>query len=231
MKQSFILFNKNLKSNISFRLNICLCLRMKFLFILACLFLSLIVFSQTSDSIKVHFLYGSKPKRAFKKTESKWFGGKSGGHVGIEGDNGKILNFLLKGKFHWFANSRNKHSTYDIHSYQSFYSVLGGDGVSSKKTIITIPVTNEQKELFNNISNNYLSNTPYDYAFVGMRCGAAAHDILGQLGIVKAYSYRKTYLKIFYPKKLRKKLLKTAKEKNWPVYQEEGTNNRKWERD
>jgi hypothetical protein len=204
---------------------------MKFLFILAFSFLSSVVFSQTSDSIKVHFLYGSVPKKEFKQTESKWFGGKLGGHVGIESESGKILNFLPKGKFHWFAKSRNKHSTYAIHSCQSFYSILGGDGSSAKKIIVTIPVTKEQKELFNNISNNYLSNTPYDYAFVGMRCGAAAHDILGQLGIVKSHSYRKTYLKIFYPKKLRKKLLKTAKEKNWPVYHEEGTNRRKWERD
>jgi hypothetical protein len=204
---------------------------MKFLFVSVFSFLSLFVSSQTSDSIKVHFLYGSVPKKEFKQTESNWFGGKLGGHVGIEGDSGKILNFLPKGKFHWFAKARNKHSTYAIHSYNSFYSILGGDGASAKKTIVTIPVTKEQKELFNSISNNYLSNTPYDYAFVGMRCGAAAHDILGQLGIVKSYSYRKTYLKIFYPKKLRKKLLKTAKEKNWSVYQEEGTNRRKWERD
>lgn len=190
-----------------------------------------IAFSQTSDSIKVHFLYGSVPKKEFKQTESKWFGGKLGGHAGIESDSGKILNFLPKGKFHWFAKNRNKHSTYAIHSYNSFYSILGGDGSSAKKTIITIPVTKKQKELFNNISNKYLSNTPYDYAFAGMRCGAAAHDILGQLGIVKAYSYRQTSLRVFYPKKLRKKLLKKAKEKNWPVYQEKGNNRRNWERD
>ena len=59
--------------------------------------------SQDSVFIKVHFLYGSKPYARYKDTEPKWFGGMLGGHVGIETDSGRILDFGPKGRFHWLA--------------------------------------------------------------------------------------------------------------------------------
>jgi hypothetical protein len=45
-------------------------------------------FSQTDTAhfIKVHFIYGSKPKRSYKTTEQKVFGGLHGGHVSIQFD-------------------------------------------------------------------------------------------------------------------------------------------------
>lgn len=64
-------------------------------------FISVLSYSQDSAYLKVHFLYGSKPLKKYKATEQKWFGGILGGHVGIEGDDDKIVNFLPKGKFHW----------------------------------------------------------------------------------------------------------------------------------
>lgn len=201
-------------------------LRQIVMFILC--FTSLRAYSQ--DTLKVHFLYGSKPLKKYKTTESKWFGGMLGGHVGIEGDSGNILNFVPRGKFHWFAKPGNKHSTYTVHSFNSFYSIMGGDPDSNKKTIVYIPVTKQQKLKFDSIESAYLKQTPYDYALFGMRCGAAAYDILGQLGIMPAYSYGKTYKKIFYPKKLRKRLLKIAAANGWKIVRQEGSHKRKWER-
>jgi hypothetical protein len=64
-----------------------------------------------------------------------------------------------------------------------------------------------------------------------MRCGAAAYDILGQLDVLTSYSYRKTYRKIFYPKKLRKRLFKKAKEYAWKVVRQDSSIKRKWEKD
>jgi hypothetical protein len=186
-------------------------------------------FSQ--DSLKVHFLYGSKPLKKYKNTEQKWFGGILGGHVGIEGDSGRILNFLPSGQFRWFAKKNNRHSTYSVHSVNSFYSILGGDGDSVKKTIVYIPISIQQKQRFDSIASLYLKKTPYDYALFGMRCGAASYEILGQLDILPTYSYNKTYRKIFYPKKLRKRLLKKANENGWVIIRREGSSKRKWEQD
>ena len=154
-----------------------------------------------------------------------------GGHVGIERDSGKILNFLPKGKFHWFANKSNPHSTYAEHPTKDFYSILGGTGDSVKTAVVIIPVTVRQKELFDSIASAYLDKTPYDYALFGMRCGAATYHILGELQILQAYSYKKTYKKIFYPKELRKRLFKKAAESGWTIIRQEGSTKRKWESD
>jgi hypothetical protein len=194
-------------------------------------FISFLSYSQDTTYLKVHFLYGSKPVKEFKDTEQKWFGGIMGGHVGIEGDSNSVVNFLPKGKFHWVAKNNNRHSTYAVHSVDNFYAILGGNPDSVKKAIVYIPVTPIQKQQFDSIATVYFKQTPYDYALLGMRCGAAAHDILGQLDILTNYSYSKTYKKIFYPKKLRKRLFKKAAENGWTIVRQDGSIKRKWESD
>jgi hypothetical protein len=188
-------------------------------------------FSQDTSFLKVHFLYGSKPLKKYKKTERKWFGGVLGGHVGIESERDKIVNFLPSGKFHWFAKKDDKHSTYAEHTANNFYGILGSDYNSVKSAIVYVPVTKQQKEKFDSITSVYLKQPPYDYALFGMRCGAAAYEILGQLGIVPNYSYGRTPKKIFYPKKLRKRLFKKAEENGWTILRKEGSYKRKWEKD
>jgi hypothetical protein len=184
-----------------------------------------------SSYLKVHFLYGSRPFKKYKRTEKRWFGGVLGGHVGIESDTNKILNFKTKGRFHVFEEPGNRHSTYAIHSPEGFYAILGGHPDSAKKAIVYVPITLQQKQLFDSISTAYLEQTPYDYAFIGMRCGAASYEVLAQLGIMPAYCRTKTFTKIFYPKKLRKRLLKKATENNWIVVRQDGTARRRWEKD
>jgi hypothetical protein len=188
-------------------------------------------YSQDSFYLKVHFLYGSKPGKEYRETEPKWFGGMLGGHVGIEGDSGKVLSFLPSGKFHWFAKKKDKHSTYAIHSTGEFYSILCGNPDSIKKAVVVIPITAAQKKIFDSISAAYLAKTPYDYALWGMRCGAAGYEILAQTGILPKYSYSRTFRKIFYPRRLRKRLFKKAAEYNWIIQRQEGSQRRKWERD
>ena len=188
-------------------------------------------FSEDSLYIKVHFLYGSKPSKDHKDTEKKWFGGILGGHVGIEGDSGMVLNFLSGGKCHLFAEKTNRTSNFKEFTLTRFYSIFGGKPDSMKKAIVYIPVTKQQKQLFDSIASAYIKQTPYDYAVFGMRCSAAAYDILGQLDIFPHYSHTKTYKKIFYPKLLRKRLLKKADENGWTVVMEDGSGKRVWERD
>jgi hypothetical protein len=187
--------------------------------------------------LKVHFLYGSTPKAQHKATESKWFGGLLGGHAGIEWQNGEkgkpneVLHFLPSGGFHVFCNDKKPKSAIVTSEITDFWQVFGGRAKDMKKLTITIPITQDQKEQLDEISKKYQARTPYDYAFFGMRCGASTHEILAQLGIVKKYGYRKTYLKVFIPAVLRKNLLRQAEKNNWKIERQAGTERRKWERD
>jgi hypothetical protein len=194
------------------------------------LLLSTPAFSQDDTFLKVHFLYGSKPKREFRDTERRWFGGILGGHVGAESDPEQIVNFLRRGRTHWFASRKDKNSRFAVHSPEAFYSMFRYPD-SVKKTIVYIPITSKQKQKFDSIASVYIANTPYDYAFFGMRCGSATYDLLARIGILEQHSYRKTYLKIFYPRKLRKRVLRKAEENHWRVERWDGSVSRKWERD
>jgi hypothetical protein len=93
----------------------------------------------------VHFLYGSKPKREFRDTERRWFGGILGGHVGAESDPEQIVNFLRRGRTHWFASRKDKNSRFAVHSPEAFYSMFRYPD-SVKKTIVYIPITSKQKQ-------------------------------------------------------------------------------------
>ena len=73
-----------------------------------------------TDTIRVHFLYGSRPAFSFRNDEREWFGGKLGGHVGIEYRNGLIIDFVPSGDFHIFPSKENFHSRFVSHSPISF---------------------------------------------------------------------------------------------------------------
>ena len=194
------------------------------------LFFSLILFhSSASDSlkyIKVHFLYGSKPKKEFKEIESNWFGGIHGGHVEIE-INDSVIGFVPQGSFHVFGNKTIHHS--------GFYKFSVKDWMRDKKkkklTSIIIPVTHEQYQKILATHEKYRNETPYDYAFFGYRCAAATYDILSQAGLSKSLNRDKNVTKFFYPKLLRTHLAKIAKEKNYVIVAKDGRKTRKWERD
>lgn len=199
--------------------------------IITLLFLFIFINIHSQFTIKVHFLYGSTPIKKYKD-EPKWFGGKLGGHVGIESSSSaKIFNFVPSGKFHVFQHKKDKHSDFTFHDKERFYSILGGSGDSMKMAVVHIPITEKQQQQFDSLSRVYKKETPYDYAFFGMRCGAAAYDVLAQLDILPAYSYNRTWNKIFYPKKLRRKLFELAKKNDWKVERKRGSKRRNWEKD
>lgn len=187
--------------------------------------------NKDSICIKVHFLHGSKPKHKYRDTEDKWFGGMLGGHVGIEYEPNKILDFQPKARFHVFAKPKIINSKFSIHDTISFYEILGGKYDSVKKTIVTISLTSMQKQVLDSIAGVYHKRSPYDYAFFGMRCGAAAYDVLGCIGVVKKLSFSKTWKRIFYPRRLRRFLETQACERKYYVVKKEGSLRRKWEKD
>lgn len=186
--------------------------------------------SYSQDSIRVQFIYGSRPLKKYKAEEKKWFGGILGGHVGIEGDSGKFYSFEIHGKNKIF-NGKANNSIYKIETAQEFWSIMKTKEDSLKITTVVVPITAEQKQKFDSITSAYYRQVPYSYSIFGMRCGASTYDILAQMGFFPRYSRFKTCMKIFYPGRLRKRLLIRAKENNWTIIRKQGTPKRKWERD
>lgn len=204
------------------------CLIAALLFTIDCL-----AISQQSDSviIRVHFLHGSKPKREFRHEEDRWFGGVLGGHAGIEIDPNKIFNFQPKSRPHLFSKRSIINSKFSFHDTISFYEILGGKSDSVKKTIISIKISANQKSILDSIVIAYTKRCPYDYAFFGMRCGAAAYDVLAKAGVVRKLSFKKKWRRIFYPRKLRR-LLEYGNIKGVvSIRKVKGSNKRKWEKD
>ncbi|MGZ3880137.1 MAG: hypothetical protein ACXVBJ_15945 [Flavisolibacter sp.] len=193
-------------------------------------FCFLLAHSQDSPCIKVQFIYGSKPLKKYKETEKKWFGGIHGGHVGIEGDSGKFYSFEIAGK-NKLIGGKPDNCAYRCVTSEHFWSIMKTREDSIKFATITIPLTASQKHKLDSITTAYMLRVPYSYAVFGMRCAASTYEILAQIGILPEYSPLKTSMKIFYPRRLRKRLLRKAEKNNWMVTRKEGTPKRKWEKD
>lgn len=189
--------------------------------------------AQGNDSltIKVYFLYGSKPGKEFKQEEPKWFGGKLGGHAGIAVDSDEIVNFLPSGKLHILPKSKDQHARWTVSSEEGFRRILGGAADSNQLLVIEIPVSKAQYDALDSVHQQYVSKCPYDYAFMGMRCGAATYDVLAQAGILSRQGRFLTVSRFFYPKRVRKKLIRKAHRNNWKTTFYKGTDRRKWEKD
>jgi hypothetical protein len=176
--------------------------------------------------LAVHFIYGSKPARGHKHDEMKFFGGLHGGHSTIELDS-VDYGFVPSGRVHLFAHRKTFNSMFVAHKTHGLPVYPAGD----KTITIIIPLTEEQYQTIISKCESYCDKAPYDYAFFGMRCAASAKDILQQAGIFKKRSHLSTVITTFYPKKLRKRLLRMAEKKHYTVIRQEGRPSRKWERD
>lgn len=196
------------------------------------IFVFLLIFScavNAADSLffKVHFVYGSRPRHAFRTTEKNYFGGIHGGHVYVEADH-TILSFgPCKGQWHVFGHRHRPVGCYRIDSNL----VWCGDTGRLKMATVLIPVTSFQMQQFVAIRSRYLASTPYDYAFFGMRCAAAAYDVLSSAGLCRRRPVAGMVARNFYPKRLRVKLLRRARKEHWTVWRQEGRVSRRWEKD
>ena len=186
--------------------------------------LSVYLHAQPADTIRIFFLYGSRPAKGYKQTEGKRFGGLKGGHVNLEID-GRFLDFGPIGKCHLFPDKKNPHGGFTISNN------LWWDTLHDKTACIAVPVTREQKDTLFNIMNRYSAQTPYDYASFGQRCASASYEILSQAGIVRRRSRLGNLLAHFYPKPMRKKMFRWAAKKGYAVRILPGSERRKWEKD
>ena len=184
-------------------------------------------FGQDNQSIKVYFLYGSKPAHHFKNIEKKYFGGIHAGHVSI-GIDTAVVGFTRHNGFHIISHKKKLKGRFESKGISRFLL----DTIGFKYITFQIPLNDSQYIKIKTIFNNYLfSKTPYDYAFLGMRCASASYDILSQIGIFKTKSKWCNIFSNFYPKLLRKKMLKLAKISNYKITKQPGRPSRTWEND
>ncbi len=193
------------------------------------LLLTLLKFAPASaqDSvqyIRINFLYGSKPAKGYKQSESKRFGGIKGGHVNIE-LNGKCLDFGPGGNCHVFPSHKNPNGNFVLNNG------VWWDTLKEKSAYILVPITKLQADSLQRIFNSYAAKTPYDYAVFGNRCASASYQALSLIGVIDKKSNTGNVISNFYPKLLRKKLYKWAKRNNYYVKRFEGRKSRKWESD
>lgn len=182
-------------------------------------------FAQTdSNYIRINFLYGSKPAKGFKAIEHKRFGGIKGGHVNIQVD-GKCLDFGPNGNCHVFPTKKNPCGNFRISES------LRWDSIKERSAYIVVPVTKKQKDSLEKIFANYTAKAPIDYAVFGFRCASATYRVLSYIGITHKMSRLANIVSHFYPKLLRKKLYRWAKENNYFVKKNKGSNSRVWESD
>lgn len=179
-----------------------------------------------ADTLTVHFLYGSKPAKGHKNTENKWFGGLHGGHVTVQVKD-YLYGFGPVGRNHIFAHRKNYHASFQKESHASWVN----DTSDMKYLSVKIPVEKEEADSLVKIFNMWIGKTPYDYAFFGVRCASCAYNGLSNIGLLKKRSKFGFTYKYFYPKLLRKHLLKKAKYNQWKMVSHRGRMTRKWEKD
>lgn len=188
----------------------------------------ILTYGLTAQMVLVHFIHGSKPRAAFRHTEKKWRGGLWGGHVGLEFESDCVVDFFPKGKVHWVAKRGRAEGQFAVRNREGFWGYFGLPSDSLRRTTVTIPISDEQSKRLGNLVWGYAQRSPYDYAFFGMRCTSASYDLLMESGILKKHARHSIVLRYFYPRKLRKHLLRLANEQGWEVWESAGGARRRW---
>jgi hypothetical protein len=185
------------------------------------------------DSIRVLFIYGSKPAKGFETTERKWFGGMIGGHVGMEIGPDSVLSFRsTEYPCHFFPHKKFS-SLFEVKTLHGMWETFPPHNYvvdDLKRVVFVIPVTRVQKRAIDSVARRYLHHAPYDYATAGMRCASATYEIMAQAGLFRGYG-RSTWWKILLPRDLREILFKRAKEEGWTIRRFAGSAHRVWEDD
>ncbi len=211
----------------------------RLLIVVICLLLCACSYAQMKDSIKVFFIYGSRPARGYKHIEPSWFGGIRGGHAAIQIGADKVLSFRsTKYPCHIFGK-RNKEKLASIYEYKTVHGAWETFPPhnyiidSMKRAEVVIPINAAQRRKLDSLAAVYTNSTPYDYAVFGIRCASATHDVLQQIGVVKMHRHG-NWLRIFTVRSLRRRLFRqTNKNANagWMKRIYKGGKSRKWEKD
>lgn len=154
-------------------------------------------------------------------------GGMFGGHVVMQLDS-HVYGFLFTHyRFHLFPCGKHSIGMFEDEPASAWHSSVKDDKVTS----IDIPVSEKQFHFMDSTYKEYNRNAPYDYAFFGMRCAASCYKMLADAGILNPVTDKQSMWRAFYPRPLRKMLVRVAREKGWKVQIKPGSITRKWEKD
>jgi hypothetical protein len=202
-------------------------------------------------TIRILCLYGSVPAKGYWKVEPyhgphnliNYTAKLHGGHIGIEFAPEKVLSFQplsyggLAASGHLIPNfrKRNFNSCFRTVTVNRMWSCLGNyyNNIDSlRRAVFVIPVTATQHKTIDSLVNRYLNQTPYDYAFLGMRCASSSYDVLQTAGILPKTDL--TWYNVFTTQEFRYLLYQEYlhnRDKGWQVYTSKGSISRKWEKD
>ena len=165
--------------------------------------------AQISDSITVSVVHGNRVKKEFRKAygamrgSKRSVGGLKGGHVEIHMDT-LVYGFTdtPQAKIpHIFSHNKKKNNGLFQKISKREWSKKNK---TSKVTLITIPISEEQyQSLIQNYETN-IKQCPYDFALFGMRCASSAYQMLNTVNILEPLKRSKTIMKIFHPRAFRK---------------------------
>lgn len=182
--------------------------------------------AQETHLLKVFFRYGSIPEIGYEYIEYEETGGLEGGHVSLGIDSLEI-GFTNEHVIHVFPRNDDKKGLFYWEYLKDFE-----EQVADKKYItFVVPLSEEQYVKLKSILMAYIDESPYDYAFFGMRCAAAAYDVLSQIGIFEHKSMTANVISNFYPRLFRRKMLLLARKKGYTVMRIKGRKTRIWEGD
>jgi len=182
--------------------------------------------AQEQHLLKVFFRYGSIPETGYEYVEYEETGGLQGGHVSLGIDSLEI-GFTNEKIIHIFPRKDNNHGVFYWEYLKDFE-----DQVADKKYItFLIPISEEQYIHLKAILSSNIDESPYDYAFFGMRCASATYDVLSQIGIFQPQSRAKMIASNFYPRMFRRKMTELARKNGYTVVRVKGRKTRIWEND
>ncbi len=201
-----------------------ICKKLQLLFLLLALLAQ--AYSQGSPVIKVFFRYGSIPATGFENSEYEEIGGIRGGHVSLGIDSLEI-GFTNIGWIHVFPHKEDYNAVYYIKHVEDFLLEIQ----NVKFVIFEVPLSTEQYHKLKAILHDYVANTPYDYAFFGMRCASATYEVLSQIGLFEPLPRGRNVISNFYPRLFRLKMFRLARQENYTITRQKGRISRIWEED
>lgn len=182
--------------------------------------------AQEEHIIRVIFRYGSIPVHGYEEVEYEEVGGLYGGHVSLGIDSLEI-GFTNRKTIHIFNNKDNFNSLFYWEYLKNYEDQL----LTKKVVVFLVPLTGEQYNQLRAILMEYIENTPYDYAFFGMRCASATYDVLSQIGLFESLPRIRNIVSNFYPRRFRAKMFRLAQENHYTVVKHTGRLTRIWEED
>jgi hypothetical protein len=196
------------------------------LILILALVLGLTAPAQETHPLKVFFRYGSIPEIGYERIEYEETGGLHGGHVSLGLDSLEI-GFTNNGRIHIFPRKGINNGIFYWTYLEDFENQIAG----KKYITFVIPLNDSQYHRLRDTLMAYIANPPYDYAFFGMRCAAAAYDVLSQIGLFRPLSRTDNILSNFYPRLFRRKMFALARQKGYQIIRVRGRRTRIWEGD